>query len=165
MVQFIKNGFKGSEMTHKNETVVDAQMHQPFRCLIAGPSQSGKSTFVHNLLLQQNDIIDIGFDYVMIVLGIKANKNEILSSLKDELKPGVVEIIELKKLHETTELMKRNFSSEFENFVKNKANRKKKRCVIETIRFDRLRPCLFEPRSWASSLYIYACKICNLTEV
>ena len=131
MVQFIKNRFKGSEMTHKNEeTVVDAQMHHPFRCLVAGPSQSGKSTFVCNSLLQQNDIIDIHFDYVTIVLGTEANKNEILSSLKDELRPGVVEIIELKKLYETTELMKKNFSSEFEHFVKNKANRKKKGCVI-----------------------------------
>ena len=126
MVQFIKNRFKGSEMTHKNETVVDAQMYHPFRCLVAGPSQSGKSTFVHNLLLQQNDIIDICFDYVMIILGTEANKTKILSSLKDELRPGVMEIIELKKLYETTELMKKNFSSEFENFVKNKANRKKK---------------------------------------
>ena len=126
MVQFIKNRFKGSEMTHKNGTVVDAQMHHPFRCLVAGPSQSGKSTFACNLLLQQNDIIDICFDYVMIILGTEANKNEILSSLKDELRPGVVEIIELKKLYETTEIIKKNFSSEFENFVKNKANRKKK---------------------------------------
>ena len=90
MVQFIKNRFKGSEMTHKNEeTVVDAQMHHPFRCLVAGPSQSGKSTFVCNLLLQQNDIIDIHFDYVTIVLGTEANKNEILSTLKDDLRPGV----------------------------------------------------------------------------
>ena len=126
MVQFINNRFKGSEMTHKNETVVDAQMHHPFRCLVAGPSQSGKSTFVLNILLWQNDIIDICFDYVVIILGTEANKNEILSSLKDELKPGVVEIIELKKLYETTELMKKNFSSDFENFVKNKANRKKR---------------------------------------
>ena len=127
MVQFIKNRFKGSEMTHKNEeTVVDAQMHHPFRCLVAVPSQSGKSTFVCNLLLQQSDIIDIHFDYVTIVLGTEANKNEILSSLKDVLRPGVVEIIELKKLYETTELMKKNFSSEFEHFVKNKANRKKR---------------------------------------
>ena len=128
MVQFIKNRFKGSKMTHKNETVVDAQMHHPFRCLVAGPSQSGKSTFVHNLLLQQNDIIDIYFDYVTIVLGTEANKNETLSTLKYELRPGVMEIIELKKLYETTELMKKNFSSEFENFVKNKAG--KKGCVI-----------------------------------
>ena len=124
MVQFIKNRFKGSEITHKNEeTVVDAQMHHPFRCLVAGPSQSGKSTFVHNLLLQQSDIC---FDYVTIILGTEANKNEILSSLKDELRPGVVEIIELKKLYETAELMKKKFSSEFEHFVKNKANRKKR---------------------------------------
>ena len=114
-------------MTHKNEeTVVDAQMHHPFRCLVAGPSQSGKSTFVCNLLLRQNDIIDICFDYVTIILGTDANKNEILSSLKDELRPGVMEIIELKKLYKTTELMKENFSSEFEHFVKNKANRKKR---------------------------------------
>ena len=128
MVQFIKNRFKGSEMTHKNEeeTVVDTQMHHPFRCLVAGPFQPGKSTFVHNLLLWQNDIIDVCFDYVTIVLGTDANKNEILFSLKDELRPGVMEIIELKKLYKTAELMKENFSSEFEHFVKNKANRKKK---------------------------------------
>ena len=114
-------------MTYKNEEkVVDAQMQDPFRCLVAGPSQSGKSTFVCNLLLWQNDIIDIHFDYVMIILGTEANKNEILSSLKDELRPGVMEIIELKKLYETAELMKKNFSSEFEHFVKNKANRKKR---------------------------------------
>ena len=62
----------------------------------------------------------------MIVLGTEANKNEILSSLKDELRPGVMEIKELKKLYETVELMKKNFSSEFEHFVKNKANRKKR---------------------------------------
>ena len=102
-------------------------MHHTFRCLVAGPSQSGKSIFVHNLLLWQNDILDICFDYVMIILGTEANKNEILFSLKGELRPGVVEIIEL---YETTELMKKNFCSEFEHFVKNKANRKKKGCVI-----------------------------------
>ena len=109
---------------------MDAQMHHPLRCLVAGPSQSGKSTFVRNLLLQQNDIIDIRFHYVTIILGTEANKNEILSSLKDELRPGVMEIIELKRLYETTELMKENFSSEFEHFVKNKANRKKRMCYF-----------------------------------
>ena len=98
MVQFIKNRFKGSEVTHKNEeTVVDALMHHPFRCLVAGPSQSGKSTFVCNLFLQQNDIIDIHFDYVTIILGTEANKNEILSSLKDELRPGVMGNYTIKK--------------------------------------------------------------------
>ena len=56
-------------MTHRNETVVDAQMHHPFRCLVAGSSQSGKCMFVCNLLLWQNDIIDNCFDYVTIILG------------------------------------------------------------------------------------------------
>ena len=113
-------------MTHKNETVVNAQMHHPFRCLVAGPSQSGKSTFVHNLLLRQNDIIDICFDYVTIILGTKANKNEILPSLKEELKPGVVEIIELKKLYETTELMKRTFLVNLRILSRTKLTGKKK---------------------------------------
>ena len=31
----------------------------------------------------------------MIILGTEASKNEILSSLKDEFRPGVMEIIEL----------------------------------------------------------------------
>ena len=66
----------------------------------------------------------------MIVLGTEGNKNEILSSLKDELRPGVMEIIELKKLYQTVELMKKNFSSEFEHFVKNKAKRKKGMCYF-----------------------------------
>ena len=60
---------------------MDAQMHHPFRCLVA----------------------------------------------------GVMEIIELKKLCETTELMKKNFSSEFKNFVKENRKQqtgKKKGCVI-----------------------------------
>ena len=131
MVQFIKNRFKGSEMTHKNEeTVVDAQMHHPFRCLVAGPSQSGKSTVVHNLLLWQNDIIDICFDYVMIVLGTEAHKNEILSSLKDELRPGVMEIIELKKLYEITELMKRTFLVNLSILLRTKQTGKKGMCYF-----------------------------------
>ena len=89
---------------------------------------------------------DICFDYVTIILGTEANKNEILSSLKDELRPGVVEIIGLKKLYETAELMKKNFSSEFEHFVKNKANRKKK-------------DVLFLMTSWQSSQNVAFCLI------
>ena len=115
-------------MTHKNEeeTVVDAQMHHLFRCLVADPSQSGKSTFVCNLLLRQNDIIDVCFDYVTIVLGTDAHKNEILSSLKDELRPGVMEIIELKKLYKTAELMKGTFVVNLSNLSRTKQTRKKR---------------------------------------
>ena len=105
-------------------------MHHPFRCLAAGPSQSGKSAFVHNLLLQQNDIIDICFDYVTIVLGTKANKNDILSHLKNELKPGVVEIIELKKLYETTELMKKTFLVNLRILSRKKQTGKKGMCYF-----------------------------------
>ena len=50
-------------------------------CGLLQRSQSGKSTFMCNLLLWQNDIIDICFDYVTIILATEANKNEILSML------------------------------------------------------------------------------------
>ena len=56
--------------------VYDGQIHHPFRCLVAGPSQSGKSTFVCNLLIHQDDIIDVTFDHVIIVLGTDTDKNE-----------------------------------------------------------------------------------------
>ena len=35
---FIQNRFKGSEMTHRYETVVDTEMHHLFRCLVASSS-------------------------------------------------------------------------------------------------------------------------------
>ena len=41
-----------------------------------------------------------------------------------------MKIMELKELYQTAELMKKNFSSEFEHFVKNKANRKKGMCYF-----------------------------------
>ena len=99
---------------------------------VAGPSQSGKSTFVRNLLLRQNDIIDVCFDYVTIVLGTDAHKNEILSSLKDELRPGVVEIIELKKLYKTAELMKQNFVVNLSILSRTKQTRKKRDVLFLT---------------------------------
>ena len=75
--------------------VYDGQIHHPFRCLVAGPSQSGK--IVHNLLIHQDDIIDVTFDYVIIVLGTDADKNEILGSLPQQISNSIVQVIELKK--------------------------------------------------------------------
>ena len=117
---------------------MDAQMHHPFRCLVAGPFQSGKSTFVCNLLLWQNDIIDCHFDYVM-VLGTESNKNEILSSLKDELRPGVMKIIELKSCIRPQNSWKRTFLVNLSILSRTKQT-EKKGCVI----FDHLMSQLSE---------------------
>ena len=112
------------------ENIFDGQIHHPFRCLVAGPSQSGKSTFVRDLMLRQGDIIDVKFDYITIVLGTEENKNEILSSMRKRFPPGVVEIIELMKSYSSPEEMKSQFPLEFEKYLKKKSALNKKGCVV-----------------------------------
>ena len=90
--------------------VYDCPIHHLFRCLVAGPSQSGKRTFVHSLLMHQDDIIDVTFDCVIIVLGTDADKNEILGSLPQQIPNDIVQAIELKKKYQTNDEMKRDFS-------------------------------------------------------
>ena len=97
--------------------VYDGQIHHPFRCLVAGPSQSGKSTFVHNLLIHQDDIIDVMFDCVIIVLGTDADKNEILGSLLQQMSSSIVQVIELIKKYQTNNEIKRDFSQDLEKHL------------------------------------------------
>ena len=120
--------------------VYDGQIHHPFRCLVAGPSQSGKSTFVCNLLMHQDDIIDMTFDYVIIVLGTDADKNEILGSLPQQISNGIVQVIELKKKYQTNDEMKRDFSQDLEKHLGALSQGGKKGCVI----FDDLMSELLE---------------------
>ena len=47
--------------------------------------------------MHQDDIIDMTFDYVIIVLGTDTDKNEILGSLLQQISNGIVQVIELKK--------------------------------------------------------------------
>ena len=45
------------------------QWKHPFTCVVAGPSGSGKLTFVRHLMLSQEKIIDAQFDYIYIFIG------------------------------------------------------------------------------------------------
>ena len=55
------------------EGVFDATFKTPFNLIIAGPSQSGKSTFIFNLLKHAGDLISPPFDYIVIFSGSKEN--------------------------------------------------------------------------------------------
>ena len=110
--------------------VYDGQIHHPFRCLVAGPSQSGKSTFVCSLLMHQDDIIDVTFDYVIIVLGTDVDKNEILGSLPQQIPNGVVQVIKLKKKYRTNDEMKRDFLWDLEKHLGALSQGGKKGCII-----------------------------------
>ena len=61
--------------------VYDDRLKHPFTYVVAGPSGSEKSTFVRNLLLKQDHLIDTSFDYVFIFLGTDTSENNTISTL------------------------------------------------------------------------------------
>ena len=64
---------------------LDARWKHPFTCVVAGPSGSGKLTFIRHLMLSQEKIIDAQFDYIYIFIGTDASENKILSSLLTDI--------------------------------------------------------------------------------
>ena len=82
--------------------VYDGRLKHPFTCVVAGPSRSGKSTFVRNLLLKQDCLIDTAFDYVIIFLGTDMSENNTISTL-DRVLPQRVYLVEVKNVYWTRE--------------------------------------------------------------
>lgn len=107
--------------------VLDATFHHPFTCIVAGPTSSGKSTFVKNLLLHQDTLINTTYDNVIILLGTDATENTVLTSLKKNL-PSVL-IVEVKKMFPTNSEFCADFPSFFNEFVLEKY-KGQKNCVI-----------------------------------
>ena len=67
--------------------VFDARLKSPFSCIIAGPSMSGKTYFVRNLLKNWNILVDKGYDYIVWWYGQKSPVLEILKQqYKDKIK-------------------------------------------------------------------------------
>lgn len=110
---------------------LNGQIRHPFRCLVAGPSECGKSTFVRDLLMQQSSLIDTNFDYITIVLGTDADRNETLSGLKNTDFGHKVDILELNKTYKNKEDLRKKFSSHFKEYIEKKSDHgKKSGCVI-----------------------------------
>lgn len=66
---------------------LDPRIHHPFTCIVSGPSQAGKSTFVKNLILNKNKYIKENFDYIFIFIGTEPEKNLELKEIADKLGP------------------------------------------------------------------------------
>lgn len=62
------------------EKPVDAHFKHPFTCLVVGPSESGKTTFVHDLLMYLDD----DFTDVVIYLGTSVDQNPTFTSLRNK---------------------------------------------------------------------------------
>ena len=52
-------------MASSNVDVFDARIKTPFSMIIAGPSNSGKTSFVCNLLNKSKSLIDSTFDCIL----------------------------------------------------------------------------------------------------
>ena len=111
-------------------SVYDAQIHHPFTSIVTGQSGCGKSTFVRDLMRRQNDIIDVKFDYVTIVLGTDASVNPILANLRGELS-AKIRVIELKKKYPTAKDLKEKLHTDLiRHLEENSQGGKKKGCII-----------------------------------
>lgn len=56
-------------MNQETFRTFDARLQHPFTMVVAGPSQSGKSHFLHSLLKNAGRMISSEFDYVVCFLG------------------------------------------------------------------------------------------------
>lgn len=67
----------------KEFKVFDARLKTPFSLIIAGPSNSGKTTFVNELLLNQDRVINNRIDYVFWFYGQVPPKKELFDRIEN----------------------------------------------------------------------------------
>ena len=98
------------------ERPVDARFIHPFTCIVNGPTSSGKSTFVYNLLSRQGDLIDVNFGKIIIFLGTAVKENEQFSKLKVD-HPSTVEIVSLTDIFHTRKELIEKFPDYFNALI------------------------------------------------
>ena len=120
--------------------VLDRRFRHPFTCIISGPSWSGKSTFVCNVLLKQKDLIDTEFDYMYIFLGTSVSENRTLSTIGGELCQRV-NVMDVRDKYPSKEELKENFPSDLNSILRKHSAEQKKGCLIFDDLMEELSQC------------------------
>ena len=111
---------------------LDAWWKHPFTCVVGGPSGSGKLTFVRQLMLSQEKIIDVQFDYIYIFIGTDASENKILSRLLTDIPPSTtdVKIVEIMSIFPTKKEMIAEFPARLKQMLVSQNRHGRKGCII-----------------------------------
>ena len=116
-----------TSIQNNNIVKVDSKFQHPFTCLVSGQTQSGKSTFVSKLLLNQDLYIDKKFEYIFIFLGTTEKENKTLVQIKERF-PKVVKIFNLKDIFPLPQNIKKYGDEFIKELVENQNG--KVGCVI-----------------------------------
>ena len=112
--------------------MLDAWWKHHFTCVVAGPSGSGKLTFIRHLMLSQEKIIDTQFNYIYIFIGTDASENKILSCLLTDIPPSVtdVKIIEIMNIFPMKKEMILEFPTQLKQMLISQKRKGRKGCII-----------------------------------
>ena len=112
--------------------MLDARWKHPFTCVVVGPNGSGKSTFICQLMLSQEKIIDVQFNYIYIFIGTDASENKILSYLLTDIPPSTtdVKIIEIMNIFPMKKEMIVKFPTRLKQMLVNQNRGGRKGCII-----------------------------------
>lgn len=112
------------------EDLLDGRIRHAFTCICAGPSGSGKSTFVRNLLRRQGDLIDVVFDYIIIVMGTSLTENPLMTGLMTDLGGQDVKVIALRDKYPSLQLMSEQFPDYLRGLLRARSDRGQVGCLV-----------------------------------
>lgn len=77
------------------EIKYDVRFQHPFSCIVAGPSNAGKTTLVKSLIDADDTYIDVQFDIILLFIGTKLKNNKLFKKLQEEKGDDKVIVFEL----------------------------------------------------------------------
>ena len=93
--------------------IINATFQHPFTCIVSGPSVCGKTTFVKELILHRDSLIDGDINYILIYIGTKLDETPIFKHLHQTY-PSLIKVIEVSSLYSGNQKMfESQFASDF----------------------------------------------------